>query len=472
MIDPIRFGTDGWRGVMARDFTFDNVRRVAQALADFITDEAQKTAAKRRGLTQPIWIGYDRRFQSDSFAREIARVLRGNRLNPCLLAEPLPTPAVSLLTHRSKGLGLIVTASHNPPHYNGIKIKSEGRVVPDGFTRMVEAHMDKTMPALNSDFPVKSCRDVYLQYVRSRVDPSRLSSKLRHPVVIDYLHGSAAGLMEKLLPSKNLVTIRSEHDPLFGGVNPEPIEANLERLIEKVRQVKASMGIALDGDGDRVGVVDAGGVYYTPCQIYPMMIEYLVEKRKLKGKVVQSVSLGRLSARVAASRNLPFEEVPVGFKFVADKLAEGDAVIGAEESGGYAWKGGLPERDGLVTALLLLEMCLSQHQPLSALWKKVEEKYGKSAFKRVDVRIHRPVADKAVFAAKLLKKLPKKVLGLPIKETSQIDGLKIVLEDTSWLLMRPSGTEPVMRLYAETDEPQRTADLLDLAKKWVAVGHG
>ncbi|MBI5625117.1 MAG: hypothetical protein HY924_15175 [Elusimicrobia bacterium] len=472
MIDPIKFGTDGWRGVLARDFTFENVRRVAQALADFVRDEAQKTPAKRRGLTLPIWIGYDRRFQSESFAREIARVLRGNRLNPYLLAESLPTPAVSLLTHRSKGLGIMVTASHNPANYNGIKIKSEGRVVPDGFTRMIEAHMDKTMPALNSDFPVKSGRDAYLQHLRSRADVSKISARLRHPVVIDYLHGSSAGLLEKLIPSKNLIAIRTERDPLFGGVNPEPIEDNLAALVEKVRQTKALMGLALDGDGDRIGLVDEKGVYYTPCQIFPMIIEYLVEKKKLKGKIVQAVSMGRLPARIAAARNMPFEELPVGFKHVAEKLASGDAVMGAEESGGYAWKGGLPERDGLVTALLLLEMCVTQNTTPSALWKRIEEKYGKSAFKRLDVRIHRPVADKAVFATKLLKKLPKKVLGMPIKETVQIDGLKVIVEDSSWILMRPSGTEPVMRLYAETDSPQKTADLIELAKKWLAVGHG
>ncbi|MFA6317385.1 MAG: hypothetical protein WC943_08200 [Elusimicrobiota bacterium] len=472
MIDPIKFGTDGWRGVLARDFTFDNVRRVAQALADFIRDEALKTPAKRRGLTGQIWIGYDRRFQSEAFAREIARVLKGNRLNPFLIGESLPTPAVSLMTHKAKGLGVMVTASHNPPQYNGVKIKSEGRVVPDGFTRTLEAHLDKTMPALNSDFPVKSCRDAYLQHVRSRVDPSKISGRLRHPVVIDYLHGSAAGLMEKLIPSKNLIVIRAERDPLFGGVNPEPIEANLALLVEKVKASKALMGIALDGDGDRVGVVDEKGVYYTPCQLFPMIIEYLVEKRKLKGKIVQSVSMGRIPARIAAARNLPFEELPVGFKHVAEKLAAGEAVIGAEESGGYAWKGGLPERDGLVTALLLMEMCVTQNATPSSLWKKVEEKYGKSAFKRLDVRIHRPVADKAVFATKLLKKLPKKVLGMPIQSTSQIDGLKVVAQDSSWILMRPSGTEPVMRLYAETDAPQKTAELIELAKKWLAVGHG
>ncbi|MBI5209985.1 MAG: phosphoglucomutase/phosphomannomutase family protein [Elusimicrobia bacterium] len=471
-IDVIKFGTDGWRGLLARDFTFDNVRRVIQALADFIRDDAQKTPAKRKNLTLPIWIGYDRRFQSESFAREVARVLKGNRLNPFLLAETLPTPAVSLLTFRSKGLGIVVTASHNPPQYNGIKIKSEGRTVPEGFTRMLEAHMDKTMPALNSDFPVKSCRDLYLQYLRARVPPARILPKLRHPVVIDYLHGSGAGIMEKLLPSKNLIAIRTSHDPLFGGVNPEPIEANLGLLIEKVRQSKAFMGIALDGDADRVGVVDEKGTYYTPCQVYPLLIEYLVEAKKLRGKIVQSVSMGYLSARIARGRGLPFEEVPVGFKYVAEKLASGEAVIGAEESGGYAWKGGLPERDGLVTALMLIEMCLAQGRPLSALWKQVEAKYGASSFKRLDLRIHRPVADKTAFAAKLLKKLPKKLLGCPIKETVQLDGLKVILEGEAWVLVRPSGTEPVMRLYAETDAPQRTTDLLEVAKKWVAVGHG
>jgi phosphomannomutase len=226
--------------------------------------------------------------------------------------------------------------------------------------------------------------------------------------------------------------------------------------------------LALDGDAYRLGVVDDQGRYYTPCQVFPMIIEYLIQKKGIKGKIVQSVSMGYLSGRIAKAFGLPFEEVPVGFKHVAEQLATGAATIGGEESGGYAWKGALPERDGLVTALLLLEMCAAQNKTPSQLWKAIETKYGKSHFRRVDFKLHRAVPDKAVFATKLAKKLPKKIAGSEIKQLVHIDGLKIILADDHWLLMRPSGTEPLMRVYAESDSDKRTGELLDLAKKWVA----
>ncbi|MBI5629854.1 MAG: hypothetical protein HY921_03095 [Elusimicrobia bacterium] len=462
----IKFGTDGWRGVMARDFTFENVRRVAQAIADYVRDESEKAPSRKKLLTNPILVGYDRRFQSDSFAREIAKIFQGNRLNTLLLAESLPTPALSLLTKRTKGFGVMVTASHNPPAYNGIKIKYDGRAVLENVTSAVEGWLDKSQPSRATDYKEKSCRGLYLQYLKSRANVSAISSKLKRPVVVDYLYGAAAGLMEEIIPSKHLIPIHSAHDPLFGGLHPEPIEANLKALMDRVRRENALLGIALDGDADRVGIVDDLGHYYTPCQVFPILIDYLIEKKKIKGKIVQSVSLGYLSRRIAKAYNLPFEELPVGFKHVAEQLATGAAVIAGEESGGYAWKGGLPERDGLVTALTVIEMCVSQGKTPSQLWKAIEAKYGKSHFKRMDFRLHRAVPDKAVFAAKIAKKLPKKILGTEIKELIQIDGIKIILSDDHWILMRPSGTEPLMRVYAESDSVERTAGLLELAKKW------
>ncbi|MBI4375810.1 MAG: phosphoglucomutase/phosphomannomutase family protein [Elusimicrobia bacterium] len=461
----IKFGTDGWRGVMARDFTFENVRRVAQAIADYVKDE--KSPKKKPFGAAPIVIGYDRRFQSDAFAREIAKVLQGNRLNPVVLSEPLPTPAISFLTRKLKALGIMVTASHNPPTYNGIKIKWDGRAVLEGITSGVEGWLDKSVPTRSNEFKEKSYRDVYLQYLASRFNLSAIKSKLKRTVVVDYLYGAAAGLLEELVPSKHILPIHDRHDPLFGGLHPEPIEPYLKELMERVKSEKALIGIALDGDADRVGIVDETGRYFTPCQVFPIIINYLLEHKKIKGKIVQSVSMGYLSARIAKAHDIPFEEVPVGFKHVADQLASETAVIGGEESGGYAWKGGLPERDGLVTALLFLEMCTTLGKTPSQLWKAVESKHGKSVFKRVDFRLHKAFGDKVSFAAKITKKLPKKVLGTEIRETMAFDGLKVILTDDHWLLMRPSGTEPLLRVYAESDSEKRTDELIELAKKWV-----
>ncbi len=465
-IQEIKFGTDGWRGVMARDFTFENVRRVAQAIADYVKNLEDKE--KKKLIMGPIVVGYDRRFQSDAFAREIAKVLQGNQLEPILLSETLPTPAVSYLTRKFKGLGVMVTASHNPPAYNGVKIKADGRAVLEDVTKAVEAAIDKNAPARSNDFKEKSCRDLYLQYLKSRVNVAKIKSKLKKPVVVDSMYGAAAGMLEELIPSKHVVPIHGKRDPLFGGLHPEPIELYLKELMEEVKKQKAMIGIALDGDADRFGLVDDQGKYLTPCQVFPMIVEYMIEHKKLKGKIVQSVSMGYIAKRIAKARGLEFEELPVGFKHVAEALNNGSAAFAGEESGGYAWKGSLPERDGLLTALTFLEMCTTLNKTPSQLWKNVEQKYGKSVFKRIDYKLHRTIPDKTIFTTKLVKKLPKKILGTEIKELIQIDGLKIILDGDHWLLMRPSGTEPLMRVYAESDSEKRTDELLEVAKKWVA----
>jgi phosphomannomutase len=471
-MDPIKFGTDGWRGVIARDFTFENVRRVAQAIADYVKEDQIKNARKKTPLSGPMIVGYDKRFQSDVFAREIAKVLEANRLNPTLMAESLPTPAVSFMTRKFGGVGVMVTASHNPPAYNGVKIKIDGRAALDPVTQGVEGWMDRSAPTRAAEIKTKSFRDAYIAYLKSRVDTGKIKGKLKRPVVIDYMHGAGSGLMKDILPSKHLVEIRAAHDPLFGGVHPEPIEQYLGALSEAVKKNKALIGLAVDGDADRFGLVDENGKYLTPCQVFPMLCLYLIEHKKFTGKIVQSVSLGYLVERIAKEKNIPFEQLPVGFKHVAERLAQGEAVIAGEESGGYAWKGVIAERDGLLTALLFLEMCTTLGKTPSQIWKEVESRYGASFYKRIDYRIHRPVADKAIWTTKLVKKLPKKILNTPIRELIQTDGLKIVLEDGHWLLMRPSGTEPLMRVYAESDKAERTQALLDLAKKWVAPSIG
>jgi phosphomannomutase len=472
MMDPIKFGTDGWRGMIARDFTFENVRRVAQAIADYIKDEQAKVGRKKTPLSGPMIVGYDKRFQSDAFAREIVQVLEANQLKPVLMAESLPTPAVSWMTKKLGGVGVMVTASHNPPAYNGVKIKVDGRAALEDVTRGVEGWIDRTAPTRAPEIKTKSCREPYLNYLKGRVDLAKIKAKFKKPIVVDYMHGAASGLLRELLPVKGLLEIRASHDPLFGGVHPEPIERYLGALSDAVKANKAGIGLALDGDADRFGLVDETGRYLTPCQVFPMLCLYLIEKKKFKGKIVQSVSLGYLAERIAAEKKLPFEQLPVGFKHVAERLARGEAVIAGEESGGYAWKGGVAERDGLLTALLFLEMCATTGKTPSQLWGEIEARWGASSYKRIDYRIHRPVADKAVWTAKLVKKLPKKLLNTPIKELIQTDGLKIVVEGGHWLLMRPSGTEPLMRVYAESDKPERTDALLELAKKWVAPSLG
>ncbi len=459
----IRFGTDGWRGVIAREFTFQNVRRVSQAMAQYMKEEAQKD----KKSVPPIIIGYDRRFQSEIFAKEAAKVFAGNKIKTILSSEVLTTPAVSFLTHKLKSWGMVITASHNPPNYNGIKIKHDGRGAMETITRSVEEYIDKDSPAYGTDFEEKSFKKEYLAYLKSRVNLAKIK-KIKKPIVIDYMHGAAGGLLEEILSGNKIISLRSQRDPLFGGQAPEPVESHLKELSETVVSQKAVLGIAVDGDADRFALVDDKGKYLTPCQIFPLIIRYLVEKKKIKGKIVQSVSMGYLAERMAKDYGVEFEELPVGFKHVAEALAVGGAAIGGEESGGYSWTKTIAERDGLLTALLFLEMIATENKSISQMWNEISAKHGKSFFKRVDFHLHKPVADKNLFVSRLIKKLPKKILGSEIKNLIQIDGLKISLDGGHWLLMRPSGTESLMRVYAESDSAERTQSLLELAKKWVA----
>lgn len=465
--NEIKFGTDGWRGVIARDFTFENVRKVAQAVADYIHHRSVKAGESGN---DSVVIGYDRRFLSEKFALAAAETLKAGKIDVTLIDEVLPTPAVSLLTQKKFFLGMMITASHNPHNYNGVKIKLNGRAAPQNVTAEIESHLARAKPpaAGAASVPRKSFKETYLSYIKSRIPPKQISSRIGRPVIMDCMHGCASGLIGDILPSKKVFPIRDSNDPMFGGINPEPIEKYLAGLIRSVKEKKAAAGIAFDGDADRVGVVDDTGSYMTPCQVFPLLLEYLHEKGKLKGRIVQAVSMGYLSARLAKANNLPFEEVPVGFKFIAEKMLSEDVAMGAEESGGYSWKGNLPERDGILTALLILEMLTSSKKTLSQLYKAVEDKYGKSHFLRRDVRLSRPIPDKNAFAEKLRKKLPKTVLGRSVAEAKTIDGLKVILDNGHWLLMRPSGTEPVLRSYAETDSAQKTREFLELAQKWTS----
>ncbi|MFA6583180.1 MAG: hypothetical protein WCS77_02690 [Elusimicrobiaceae bacterium] len=463
----IKFGTDGWRGIIAWDFTFQNVRIAAQAIADIIREDHPRPedAAKFN-----VFVTYDRRFNSDLFAQNIAQILRANKIGTVISETPLPTPAASLMTKEKFGMAIMVTASHNPFQYNGIKIKVEGRSAPDALTNSIERMLGHTAPIMLHTLPLtaKDEMPAYLSYVKSKFDVKKLAANMKHPVVIDYMYGSAAGIIETLIPSKKLTAIRTVHDPLFGGINPEPVESNLAELKKAVKENKAAAGIALDGDGDRVGIIDDRGAYLTPCQIYPIIVDYLVNRQKKKGKILQSVSMGYLAKRIAKENGLAYEEAPVGFKYIAEKILAEDVLAGAEESGGYAWKGTLPDRDGVMTALLLIQIMQETGKSLSELIADIEKKYGKSVFLRKDLKLKSPIPDKKSFAEKMIKKLPKKVNGAPITETPATDGLKILLGNGNWMLIRPSGTEPVMRIYAESPALKETEALLDFAEKLVA----
>ena len=459
----ISFGTDGFRGVIARDFTYDVVRKVAQGMADYLSYKYMRTEKPT------VVVGYDRRFMSDRFARTMSELFAANGFDVTLSSTPLPTPAVSLLTAKGYGIGVVITASHNNHYYNGIKVKQNGRSAPPSVTAEIENYVAKAVPMkpTGAPVPVKDFRPAYLEYLNSKVPAAKVLAKLKAPVVIDFMYGVGAETADGLFNSKNVIKLRERHDPLFGGISPEPVEKNLQDLIAAVKKHRALFGVAMDGDADRFALISDKGQYMTPCQTAPLLLEYLLSKGQLKGKIVQAVSMGFLTKRIARAAGLPFDEVPVGFKYIAEKMLSEDVTFGVEESGGYAWKGNLPERDGALTALFVLELAVKTGKPISALYAEIEKKYGKSCFVRRDFKLEKAIPNKHSFAVKIKKKLPKLLLGHKITDTNTIDGLKIVLDNDWWVLMRPSGTEPLLRTYAETDSQENTKKLLDLAFKLV-----
>ena len=464
----IKFGTDGWRGVIADDFTFDNVRIVAQAIAGYLKEEI--TGNKR----QEVIVGYDSRFLAEKYALLIAEVLSGNGIKVILSDKSIPSPCVSytIVEKRCDG-GIMVTASHNPPEFCGIKFKAPyGGPATEEITRKIEKNLyrSKILESINPELIIEEdLIPSYLSRLKSFIDFDLIKS-VGLKIVTDSMYGVGSNYIEEILKDTNcnVVTIRAHRDPLFGGVNPEPIDEYLGELKKKVKEMKADIGLATDGDADRIGVVDDEGNYLTPHLVFPLLLLYLVREKRWMGKVVQTISLGYLSERIAKKCNLEFQEVPVGFKYVADLMLRENILIGGEESGGYGYRGYIPERDGLLSSLFFVEMLARTKKRLSSLLREMEEEFGKSFYKRVDFELagtRWEGLDKEEFVQELYKRAPKELLNIRIKEIKTYDGIEYILEDESWLLLRPSGTEPVLRLYVETDEPKKTEKLLAIGKE-------
>lgn len=465
MAAEIKFGTDGWRGVIAWDFTYENVRRLAQALADYVNENAP---SEESGKTAKVFVGYDHRFMSDLFAADVASILRSNKIDVTLSDRPVTTPMVSALTLRKFWLGIMVTASHNPTQYNGVKVKLAGHSVPSRETKEIEQLVDAN-PVLflyGQKAEQKDLTELYQKYLSGIVSPKKIAA-LKSTVVADYMYGSASGWLERLLPNNKVVALHAEHDPTFRELQPDPSLKNLTELKKAVLAKKAAAGFAFDGDGDRFGLVDEKGNYVTPCLVAAVLLRHLAETKKLKGKVVQTVSMGYLPKRIARAKGLSYEEVPVGFKHVAERMTLEEVAFGVEEAGGYAWQGGASDRDGLAVALAWMGILASRKKKVSELCDEVTKEYGASVYLRRDLPILKPI-DKDAFVEKLRKKLPKKIGMFKVAEVSLLDGIKIFFEGDEWLLVRPSGTEPLVRVYAETATKKDTQLLLDFGEKMVA----
>jgi phosphomannomutase len=455
MTYPIKFGTDGWRAIIARDFTFDNLERVARATARWLKQTV--------GETSTVVIGHDARFMGREFAEHAARVLalEGSRI---LFADGLtPTPALSWATREyGADAGVVITASHNPPAYNGFKIKASfgGPATPE-MVAAVEAEVRPSEdPAPLPSFEVlqeegriegRDVRAAYLAMLRDQLDIDALvGSGLR--VVHDAMYGAGQGAVSALLGRDHVVELHSVFNPGFYGQAPEPIERNLRVLAETVVREGCAAGLANDGDADRIGMFDENGVFVTSHQLLALLVKYLHEERGLTGAIVKTFSTTHMLDKMGAAYGLPVETLPIGFKYIAPRIIDGDVLVGGEESGGIAVKGHLPERDGIYIGLLIVEMMVKRGKTLSELVQELFDAFGPHQYHRVDV--HTTDAKKR----RVLRRLGQeggldRIDGHPVTRLDTLDGYKHQTLG-GWLLVRPSGTEPVLRIYAEAESAE------------------
>ncbi len=463
----IRFGTDGWRAVISETFTFNNLRLVAQAIADFVREESSNSPT--------LVIGFDTRFLSDRYAAEVARVMAANKINTWLARADTPTPAVSYaIVHKKATAGVMITASHNAPRYNGLKLKASfgGSASPDQSRRIEQllernlqrAHGPNLMDleqALSEKLVQKFDPTwAYYEHLSTLVDLDCISSgELR--VVADGMYGAGRGIFGEVLARgrTRVQNIRHEMNPGFGGIHPEPIERHLGLLMSTIQSGHWDVGLATDGDADRIGAVDAKGTFVDPHRIFALVLRYLIETRGWHGKVVRTVSTTRMIDRIAQAHGLPLVETPVGFNHIADLMLENDVLMGGEESGGMSIKGHIPEGDGILMGLLILEVMADAGAPLHELIEDLLKQYGPAHYRRVDMKLARPVA-KSQLVRQLSAGAPARIDGVGVEDIQTTDGVKYYLDDGSWLLIRPSGTEPVLRVYAEAPDADRVAALL------------
>ena len=440
---PIRFGTDGWRGVIADDFTFDNVRAAAQAVADLVHEEGRSVA--------PIPVGYDVRFLSRRFAEAVAAVLEGNGLPTSLPEGPTTTPMVSCqVVAAGAPLGVVLTASHNPPQYNGFKVKAAfGGSAPPEMTARLEALIGRRAPRTGR--PPERRHPYMPAYVPRLGAVADLEAirRSRLRVVVDSMHGAGDGILEGLLRGgrARVITLRGEADVLFGGSSPEPHPGNLGPLRAAVVRHRAHLGVATDGDADRIGVCDERGRVVSPFQVFALVALHLLEGKKWRGAIARTFANTLLAERIAGRYGLPFHDLPIGFKHIARLMLEQDVLIGGEESGGIGVKRYLPERDGILIALLLMEMLASGSKRLSRRIAAIEDEYGRYTYRRVDIPMPLEKSRKAVAAIRSAP--PARLAGIGVRGIDALDGVKLLLGDEGWILFRPSGTEPLLRVYCE-----------------------
>lgn len=458
----IKFGTDGWRAIIAEDFTFANVERVAQATADFWNQNPVPGTEKR------VVVGYDRRFLSDQFARTTAEILSANGFVVTLTSVPTPTPAVSYLVKAQKGIGgVMITASHNPPAFNGFKLKAYyGGSAEPAICQAVESLLDKSPVRKDgaAKFNVVDIRPKHYEAIKKLVDFKLIArSKLRF--AHDALHGVGAGCFEDLLRGTTckVTTLRGEHDPNFGGINPEPVVQNYTESAAWLRKHPHDICLVTDGDADRVGGMDGRGNYMTTHQIICLLLHHMVVNRKGKGRIVKALTTTSMTDKMCAEYGLPLIETGVGFKYIAAEMIKGGVLLGAEESGGIGFAGHIPERDGILAGMMLLELLATEKVSVNKLLANLEKRFGPHRYARID--IHFPLEKRPALMEFCKNNPPTKLLNSSVTDVKSFDGVKFISDDGSWLMVRGSGTEPILRIYAESKTDEGARKLLKLGVK-------
>lgn len=478
----IAFGTDGWRARIAEEFTFDAVRICSQAVAQWVVADG--------GADRGIVIGFDRRFASEHFAAAAAEVVAANGVNVHLSSVAAPTQSFSWATMRRKAkAGIVITASHNPWIDNGFKVKVEsGAAAPPDVLAKLEAiiHPLEDGKGRVERIPFDEAKAKgrveifdpapdYLAHVGELFD----LDAFRHAgytVVCEPLYGSASGYFPRLLGGgrTNVIEMHAERNPFFGGVNPEPIPPNINEFLARVPAEKADVGLAVDGDADRAGMADETGRFVTTLTLYALLMWYMVEVRKLRDPVVKTVNMTSMIDRLGEKYGVRVYEVPVGFKYIGAKMAETGAMMGGEESGGFGFSMHLPERDGIVADLFALDFLMKTRKKPSELIAELMDLVGPSAYLRRDIHFDAATypAEKTRIMSVLTQAHPTSLAGVPVKKAVLLDtkdGLKLFRDDGSWLLVRLSGTEPLVRIYAETRHQPDLAPLLDEGQRLIGA---
>jgi alpha-D-glucose phosphate-specific phosphoglucomutase len=472
MAADIRFGTDGWRAVIAEDYTFENVRVCAQAVAKYLIDRE----AGGKGLV----VGYDTRFGSEDFAAATVEVIAGNNIRAylCDRASPTPSIAYSILDKGASG-AVVITSSHNPAKWNGFKVRSESgsaaspemlAVLEENIKEIQAGKVRVERKAFGEAFEEGLIVEfnplpVYLRQLVSLVDVEAIKAA-GITVAVDPMFGSGMGYFPTILAGGNtrVVEFNNRRNPLFPGMhNPEPLAHNLAALIAGIAQHHADVGLANDGDADRVGVVDENGEYINQLQVYALLLLYLLEVRGMRGPIVKTITTTCMAHKLAAKYGIEVHETPVGFKYVGPKMLETQAIMGGEESGGFAFTGHVPERDGVLAGLFLLDLMVKLRKSPSQLIEYLYSLVGPHYYDRIDLRL--PASQREIIWARVKDSQPEEIGGLKVTDIDTMDGFRYVLEDGGWLLIRFSGTEPLVRIYTETTVGDRVEAILADGRK-------